>query len=508
MKGALVGPALALLFFLIAQTAWAASHEGATAPPGQESQLDLLNPDPGGGPGEEEQPFLSGEGDPKEEGAQGGTGKSFSFDHRYRVEGSGNKTTGLLNFLTGSETVRLLRLVHSYQQTIRIEDSATKFNFVKFSINFTQSYEAESQQFLDNQVLFNEIYHELRGGNHRVRWGNQVLRLGKVDFGSPIDVLHVQDLFSLMTFDLRGNKKSLTAVRYQWVSASRTFTFYSAPVGQRTFGMKFTRFREDAEKRDRGEDPEGELLLRDYAGVQHQWRGRSFDLRLGLFHWFDRNPSISWRFTRPPPGEFAESFRGLFDTFREEETQTNFATLELDAQIGGLGWKLDMGYFDQKNFYDYRVEENGSVNFDTVSVPFFGLASSWELQFQSFFVLFAYSYEFLNAVPANTHVLFFENESAPLGEERDLEKQGVTTVFLWRWGARQKATFILGHSAPFETSHAVAAWSWESPQKDSGEWSVRLLRFETAEQKFTGKPIESSQLSVGYTVFFSGLRSG
>ncbi len=480
------------------------------APPGEEAP-SFSGPPEGDSPDGEDAPFFSGDDAPLD-GEQRGDGdeanQNFSFDHRYRTGVSVNETTGLLNFLTGNEITRQFRLANSYEQTIRIEKPGSETNFVKFSIDFTQSYEAKSKQFIDSQVLFSEVYHRIIQGSHQVRWGNQVFRLGKVDFGSPIDVLHVQNLFSLVTFDSTTTKKALPAVKYDWSGASRNFTFYAAPLGQRTFGMKFTRFKDDAERRDQGEDPEGELLLREYAGAQHQWSGASFDLRLGFFHWFDRNPTISWRYDPSPAEGELPSFEGLFRSYREEESQTNFGTFELDATLGSVGWKMDVGYFDRKNFYEYRVDTDGSVHFDTVSVPYFGLASSWEKAFSQLLVLLVYNHEALKDVPAGSHILFFENEASPVPRQRELEQQGLTGVFIWRRGEGQKATLLLSRTAPFEVTRAAAAWNWKGAGKNSGEWSARLVHLKTEIQAFTGNAIESNQVMAGYTVFFSGLRSG
>ncbi|MCZ6843714.1 MAG: hypothetical protein O7G32_12890 [SAR324 cluster bacterium] len=503
---------LAFLLALLPTSSWPAQHSPSLQqPPGSGTESSLA-PEEGADPDLGDKPFLSAE--ENEQAERSGAGEDpdqgerarFSFDHRYRVEGRANETTGLLNVVTGTEKVQLLQIVQSYQQTIRIESSSARSNFVRFAIDFTQSYEAESGQFIDNQLLVNEIYHNIRSGNHQVWWGNQIFKLGKVDFGSPIDVLHIQNLFALMTFDAEAAKQSVLSLKYEWAADARTFTLFAAPVGQRTFGMKFTRFREDSRRRDAGENPEGEFLLRDFIGLQHQWEGQSVDLRIGLFHWFDRNPKISWQFKRPQPG--VNTFQGFFDSFKEEEAETNFVTFEMDAKIGSVGWKLDVGYFDKKNFYDYRVTPpNEDVNFDTVSVPYLGAATSLESSFANVYLLGVYSFSRLEKVPPNSHILFFENEPVPSGQERDLASHTVTGVLIWNSGPNSHLKAVLSQSEPYSQLRVAGEWGWGSGQAGGSQWALRLLHLKTEILKISGTAIESNQISFGYTVNFAGLSS-
>ncbi|MCZ6552525.1 MAG: hypothetical protein O7A67_01870 [SAR324 cluster bacterium] len=458
-----------------------------------------------GDPDGDDQPFLSERDEPSlaADGGEVFSREKLFFRHRYRGLGGVNETRGIFFFFTGKTVLRELRLLNSYQQTIRIEESPTNYKFVKFSIDFTQNYDTESEQFFDSYFVFNEIYLNVRDGEDRLRWGNQIFDLGRVDFDSPIDVLHFRNIIGFLTFDTETSKESVPSFRYDRFGTDQRFSFMLAPIAQRTFGMRFTDFRDDAQARDAGRQPDDNSFLRDYAGLQYQWLGSSYDVRIGAFHWFDTNSKIAWRFRGEQSGADGSSFEDLIDSFKEEERQVNFLTFELDASFATIGWKTDVGFFDKKNFYSYIQTPDGSVNFSTVRVPHIGVATSFEKTFPFFFMLIVYSYRKLIDVPADTHVLLYENEPTPIGRKRDLEKSSLTGVFKWLVGANHNLTLALNRTAPFQQSTVFGIWAWQRPQFNS-EWALKLLRFETETLEMTGKPIESTQAFITYTRRFSG----
>ncbi|MCH8844165.1 MAG: hypothetical protein IID61_14490 [SAR324 cluster bacterium] len=473
--------------------------------------LDATEAPEPGGVLDDDEPFLSDEPQPLStelgdsddlDGDEGYLRRKVFFRQRYRVLGGVNRTTGIFIFFTGRNELRELRLLNSYQQTIRIEESPTNYKFVKFSIDFTQNYDVESEQFFDTYFVFNEIYLNMRKDKNQFRWGNQIHELGKVDFDSPIDVLHFTNIVGFLTFDAETTKQSIPSLRYDRFFTDQRLTFYAAPIAQRTFGMRFTDFRDDADARDEEKRPDPNSFLRDYAGIQHQWMGRSYDLRVGFFHWFDNSPKVSFQFESDPQGVDTSSFDKLVETYEERESHTNFFTLEVDMIFGSIGWKADLGLFDQKNFYDYQQPADGDVDFDTVNVPHIGMATSLEKTFPFFFTLVVYSYRKLFDVPPDTHILLYENEKTPSGRKRDLEKQSLTGVFKWRILSNHNATLALSRTFPFVQNGVFAIWAWEQPEFNS-EWALKIFHFRTETLKITGDPIESTQVFLSYTRNFT-----
>ncbi|MDH5751840.1 MAG: hypothetical protein OEZ59_05420 [Deltaproteobacteria bacterium] len=425
-----------------------------------------------------------------------------SFQHRYKVLAGGNHTRGIFLFFTGRDELREARLLNSYQQTIRIEESPTEYKFVKFSIDFTQNYDFESEQFFDSYFVFNEIFVNSRDEKSQYRFGNQVYKLGKIDLGSPIDVLHYQSLTGYLTLDSESTKESLPSFRYDFFGQNNRFTLFLAPIATRTFGMRLTKIREDAQARDQGEQPEKNSMLREYGGLQWEWLGSILNVRMGLFRWFDNRPQVSWELRSPKAGTEG-AFEGLITNYTEDESRSSFFTLELDLAYKSVGWKLDLGVFNRKNFYDYQVFPDGSISFDTVGVPHLGLATSVEKALEKSYIMLVYTYQKLWNVPEYSHVLFLENEEHISPHPRDLEKHGFMGFYRRQAGDNQSVSMIFHHTFPFRENMGFVTWAIKRPQFNS-EWALKVLVFKTEEQKMTGDTIDSRQLFLTYTRNFSG----
>ena len=501
----------------------APAQEGGDAPFLSDAPGGAASPKPGAQPRpgtkDEDAPFLSESPDePEAAGPErapaGGTGSAAGegaeppsrarlyFQHRYRVLGGVNETRGIFFFFTGEEVLRELRLLNSYEQTIRIQPSATDYKFVKFSIDFSQNYDRESEQFFDRYFVFNETYLNHRSGPHQWRWGNQVIRLGRIDIDSPIDVLHFQNIVSILTLDSETSRDSVPAVSYEHFGADQHLTLIASPIAQRTIGMRFTEFRRNAEDRDANRQPGANSFLRDHVGVQYQWLGSTYDLQLGLFHWFDNSPHVRWQYLGGSATPDEPAFEGLINRYREEERITNFATLEFDKTWGSWGLKSDLGVFDKKNMYSYARTPEGDITFDTARVPYVAGAVSLEKTFPIFFILVIYSLRWLQDVPPDTHLLLYENERVPADETRNLHRQSLFGVFKWLIGDDYAATLVVGQTEPFVQQTVYGTWTWRQRELNS-EWELKLLRYQTETLVMHGVPIESNQAFVSYIRRFS-----
>ena len=182
----------------------------------------------------------------------------------------------------------------------------------------------------------------------------------------------------------------------------------------------------------------------------------------------------------------------------------NFVTLELDATLGEFVWTVDTGWFDSKNFISFEELDADTIRVETIEAPHFAIATSLERAFPIFFLLGIYSYRQIQDVPADTHILLYENESAPLQEERNLKKEQATLVMFWKLPIGMRLTLAVAESFPFTESTVVGMWSWNRPQFKS-EWFLRMLHFETEVQKITGEAFVSNQVFFGYSRSISGL---
>ncbi|MBF0349989.1 MAG: hypothetical protein HQM11_03105 [SAR324 cluster bacterium] len=432
----------------------------------------------------------------------------FSFSHKYRVLGGFTETHGLISIENQDFIIKELRLITSYQQTIRIRTSANFYNYVRINVTFAQNYDTHNQQYVDNQSALREIYFNYQFDEHQIRAGSQVFRLGKVDFDSVIDNLNPTNFNILNTLDPDSGKKSLTAIRYNWYKHKRSFTVYLDPLQQKTPGMEYTDFRDDSQKRERGERPDSKSFIRDYFGLQYEWLGH-WDTRISFFHWFDTDNDISWEYIRnaQEDDQFLVGKNALthfVETFYEKESISNFATLETDTTFGSYVWKFEAGLFDRKNFYHLNRLHSDYLIFDTVRVPYVASSTSIERLFSKLFLMGIVSYRHLFGVPEDTHILMFENYEAPLDQKRDLERFQMTGVLIWDMTSQWKVNLAGFQSTPFAVKGVMNNWIWNRQEYNS-QWQIKLLHGETDEQKMLNKKIFSNQFFVVYQRVFTEL---
>ena len=252
-----------------------------------------------------------------------------TFNHEVKTMFGASETKGLDLLDPLLSEIKELRFVSTYDQSVKVQTSPRMYNYFRLSISFSQNYELEKQRIFDGFASVREIYSNYRVGSHQLRYGTQIFDLGKVDLDKVIDVLHMNNIMGLYTFDPDDSKDAIPAIRYNWFRGEHTATLYLSPVRQQTFGMRFTEFREEVEKTEE-EEKEQVSFLRDYFGIQYQWTGDILDARFGLFHWFDSNPYIKLEYQRVTDNDSTTlqgSFENMLSNYDEQETRSDFLTL-------------------------------------------------------------------------------------------------------------------------------------------------------------------------------------
>ncbi|MED5516668.1 MAG: hypothetical protein VYE65_07805, partial [SAR324 cluster bacterium] len=195
-----------------------------------------------------------------------------TFNHEVKTMFGASETKGLDLLDPLLNEIKELRFVSTYDQSVKVQTSPRMYNYFRLSISFSQNYELEKQRIFDGFASVREIYSNYRVGSHQLRYGTQIFDLGKVDLDKVIDVLHMNNIMGLYTFDPDDSKDAIPSIRYNWFRGEHTATLYLSPVRQQTFGMRFTEFREEVEKTEE-EEKEQVSFLRDYFGIQYQWTG-------------------------------------------------------------------------------------------------------------------------------------------------------------------------------------------------------------------------------------------
>ena len=428
-----------------------------------------------------------------------------TFSHEVKTMIGGSETKGLSVLEPLLSEIKELRLVTTYDQSVKIQTSPRMYNYFRLSISFSQNYEMEKKRMFDGFASLREIYSNYRVGSHQLRYGTQIFGLGKVDLDKVIDVLHMSNIKGLYTFDPDDSKDAIPSIRYNWFLGEHTATLYMSPIGQQTFGMRFTEFREEIENTE--EEEEGNVsFLRDYYGLQYQWTGDILDARFGLFHWFDSNPYIKFEYQRVGDNSTTTlqgSFENMLSNYDEHETRSDFLTLELDAIYIDMVWKLESGLFKNRNLYSYEISEGKDIRLSTVRTPHFAFATSFERTFKYFYWLMIYSHRKSYDVPADSQIFLYENESTLIGRIRDVVRNQVSGVAVLKTPDNSLRITLLNYQTwPFVQRGFASIFTWERYKEDM-ELELKFFRLETEKQKMLENKIKTNQIFLTYIQKFS-----
>ncbi len=429
------------------------------------------------------------------------------FSHEVKTIIGGSETKGLSVLEPLLSEIKELRLVTTYDQSVKVQTSPRMYNYFRLSISFSQNYEMEKKRMFDGFASLREIYSNYRVGSHQLRYGTQIFGLGKVDLDKVIDVLHMSNIKGLYTFDPDDSKDAIPSIRYNWFQGEHTATLYMSPIGQQTFGMRFTEFREEVESTEEEEEEEGNVsFLRDYYGLQYQWTGDILDARFGLFHWFDSNPYIKFEYQRVADNSTTTlqgSFENMLSNYDEHETRSDFLTLELDAIYNDMVWKLESGLFKNRNLYSYEISEGKDIRLSTVRTPHFAFATSFERTFKYFYWLMIYSHRKSYDVPADSQIFLYENESTLIGRIRDVVRNQVSGVAVLKTPDNSLRITLLNYQTwPFVQRGFASIFTWERYKEDM-ELELKFFRLETEKQKMLENKIKTNQIFLTYIQKFS-----
>ena len=429
-----------------------------------------------------------------------------TFSHEVKTMLGGSETKGLSILDPLLSEIKELRFVSTYDQSVKVQTSPRMYNYFRLSISFSQNYEIKKKRIFDGFASIREIYSNYRVGSHQLRYGTQIFGLGKVDLDKVIDVLHMNNIMGLYTFDPDDTKDAIPSIRYNWFRGGHTATMYLSPVRQQTFGMKFTEFKEEVEKKEEDKEDEKVSFLRDYYGMQYQWTGDVFDARIGLFHWFDSNPYIKFEYQRVADNgttTIQGSFENMLSNYDEKETRSDFLTLEIDAIWSDLVWKLESGLFKKRNLYSYEIPEGKHIRLSTVRTPHFAFATSFERTFKYFYWLMIYSQRKSFDVPAGSHVFLYENESSLITRKRDVVRNQVSGVAVLKTPDNALRITLLNYQTwPFIQRGFASLFTWERYKQDMA-LELKFFRLETERVKMLENKIITNQVFLTYTQKFT-----
>ena len=426
------------------------------------------------------------------------------FTHSITTQAGFSEIKGLYLIDPSLNKFQELRLNTKYEQSVRIRTSPNLYNYFRLAVSFTQHYEINQQRFYDLLLTVREIWSNYRTGSHQLRYGTQLFSLGKVDIDRTIDVLHLGSLMAFYLGDPEATKTALPALKYNYFRGPHTFTAYAVPIRQQTVGMEFTEFREGIEQEESGKKSEGGSILRDYLGLQYQWSGDILDARVGFFHWFDSDTAVSFNYERSDNASInakRKAFENLLGNYVERESRTNFLTLELDATWQNYVWKLDLGLFDQKNAYSYEAPTSNKLNFSTIRAPYRAWATSLETSTAYGYGIVVLSQRHFSNVPANSHLILYENESSLVNRARNVERWQLTGIGVLEPTDDLRVALVGYTTWPFSQRALIAQLTWDRV-KANNQWSMRLVRLDTDTQKMLGSPVSSTQVFVVYTEKF------
>ncbi|MDX2469064.1 MAG: hypothetical protein QNL04_00650 [SAR324 cluster bacterium] len=353
------------------------------------------------------------------------------------------------------------RLYNLYQADSKIQISSRLSSFLRFDYYFMQERDQNDGSYKDTPgVDLWEAYLDWQAENYSIRLGGQQLKIGKVDFRSPINILNLSDPDKTAHLDGQDNSYIMPVASFHKLMGNHKIDLYWGP---------FQRVSEDASS------------LRGNFGVNYQiiQGGLTFDL--GLFRWFDSNNKISLETQLDP--EVGEEKLVL----KVEDSPLKFAYFDFDYTLNNLLLKGDFGFFADKTRYHLYAPEGelDQAEIKNLNLKEFALALSLEQKKGDFFWLTQINSTSLYSVPANTLVLNFENEAQPIKTTRNLQQRQLALAVVYDLTKTQELGGFAFVTTPLSQTGALVEWKF----KKSSEASFRAFISQTTveENKLSGK---------------------
>lgn len=409
----------------------------------------------------------------------------ITFSSEYFLFG-GNSYSNNADLANGNNIDTESILENIYQFKGKLQTSEYSYYYLRLSAHLRQKNNYQTDQYKEGyQVKIREGFYYHQDGQHRVQVGAKLLKHGKVDYKSPINVLGMSDSDAIDILNLSESQSPTFVLMYDWLGKGKSTSFLLAPFKQKTEGTEFTILKEETEDDEAGRKPDNSSVLRPHAGVRYQTNIGSLGTRWSAFHWFDRDNKISWKEQRN-----AESLESV-DTdqdYQEEDSSVTFLTGELDWTLGSYVWKADLGYFFQKNFYHYE-KTTDETNAYTVQHRHLAVATSLERKFDNLFLMPTYTYYKIWGVEAGDHIMTYENETTPQAVKHDVEKHQLSIIAGFEFSDDLNGSISLATTAPFKTDEVNISITW-NPDGGAHKFSLNAYSARSEKVKMTNERIE------------------
>ncbi len=403
------------------------------------------------------------------------------YHHYYRLKLNITNDTYSLPFnFEQRDRVVETKISNVYGSDSKIHLTDNFFSYIRFDYSFIQEYDHYIGEYRDTpDVDLYEAFLDYHHDNVRLQIGGLIMKLGTIDFDSPIDVLNLKNMDKVNHLDDTDNKYVMPTVKYNKTSENNDWTFYWAP---------FQRVSEEKQS------------LRANMGIYYKIFSHSMDIGFSFFNWFDTDNHISL--------EVDQNADASEDTLIPilSDTTIQFMTVDLDITMVNSVLKVDFGYFFKKNFYHIALLESEDsttdvIEFKTLELTHAAFAVSWERKFDRLFVMPVYSYRRVFSVPTDTHIYQYENLSQSSSKKRDLERHQISTYLLYDWKDNLTFSFLTFFSFPFQRFGIMGKMIWK-PLGDKSEWTLLLSHVETEENKMTRHPTSLNRIQYGYSLQF------
>ncbi|OGG95537.1 MAG: hypothetical protein A2508_10205 [Candidatus Lambdaproteobacteria bacterium RIFOXYD12_FULL_49_8] len=369
---------------------------------------------------------------------------------------------------------------HIYGADSKIQVAKTLSSYLRFDYYFRQRWDQLGGKYQDSpEVNLYEAYLDYTPGTWSARIGGQQMRLGKIDFDSPLDVLNLKDQDKQYHLDPEDQALIMPAGIIKKSLGELDWKLYWGP---------FQRVSEEA------------TSLRANFGLMASQAQGALHWDAGLFRWPDPDNRIDLTFVSTAINPLPKPTLTLTDA----PMTLVFYDFEW-AQGAGL-FKGDFAYFGHKTVYSILLsEKNGTIGEDSklesLSLPQAALALSFERQWGDFFWMPSYSYKSLIQVPQASLIYQFENGQGLAQQERNLERHQVMMALAFRPNDHLKFGALGFVSAPYNRQ----GWALESSDQilaQGFEWILRLSHTGTEVDQSTGRATELSRLEGSLKFWF------
>ncbi len=387
--------------------------------------------------------------------------------------------------------------VNGFQLKAKIDTSDEDRIVFNFRGYLAHSYSEIKKQYTDEGAIqIREAYKIKEFDSSSLLYGIFIPSNGKLLFNSTSDVLAQTNSDAYDSLSVDNTKNPVIGFRYQYYFENSSLKAYFVPIKPSSSGTTYTEYKEDLDNSENNNSAENRTTLAPYVGLAFNSSNNYFDYGINTFYWFDTDNNISYWDSANASVSNTDSY-----SYKEEVSDLAFVSINLDANIfWDINLKSELTYFHDKNIYHFFQDSNNSNELTTYNIDMLAFGITLQKQFGDLTILPNYTYKYLEDVPKDTNILYYENRDTKAPNARNLIQHKYSLALSYLLNDDLRISTIYSQIKPVKIRSFAASIDYELDK--SHAFSFRGVYFDTEKQKSSESKVISRTSYLEYKYSF------